>query len=107
MKWYNPLTWFPFARAARQTLIYIVLALSGPALTICVMWTLEVVERFAGVSAERRLEAYVELAKPLGWSLLIIIVALACFVSIRAIKIGPLEASGGEQQDGEKEKTPE
>ena len=102
MKWYNPLTWLPYTRPGRQTLIYIVLALCGPALTVCIMHILDVVEKFPDTTGEARLTAYVELAKPLTWSLLIIVVALACFVSIRAIKIGPdgLEASSRDQGDG-------
>lgn len=96
MKWYNPWTWFPYGRSGRQTLLYIVLALCGPALTGCLLWILRVVETFPDTTGEQRLEAYVDLSKPLGWALLIIVVALACFVSIRAVKIGPLEASSRE-----------
>lgn len=103
MKWYNPFTWIPFTRAGRQTLIYLALFGCGPALTWCIMRTLDVVEKFPNTTGEARLAAYVELAKPLTWSLLIIIVALACFVSIRAIKIGKdgLEAESQENPDGE------
>lgn len=98
MKWYNPWTWVPFTHQGRQTLIYITLALCGPALTFCIMWALSVVEQFPGTSGEARLAAYVELAKPMTWALLIIVVALACFVSIRAIRIGKdgLSAEGGD-----------
>lgn len=87
MTW-NPLTWLPFSHAGRQTLMYLVLALCGPALTACIMKALAVVERFPGTTGAQRLTAYVELAKPLTWALLIIVTALACFVSIRAVRIG-------------------
>lgn len=92
---FNPLTWLPFTREGRQTLIYIVLALCGPALTGCIMWALKVVETFPGTTGEQRLNAYVKLSEPIGWSLLIIVTALACFVSIRSIK-GP----GGTEVQG-------
>ncbi len=86
MTW-NPLTWLPWTREGRQTLIYLVLALCGPALTVCIMWALSVIETFPGTTGQQRLDAYVSLAAPLGWSLIIIVLALSCFVSIRAIKI--------------------
>lgn len=90
---------FPFTREARQTLMYLVLAGCGPALTGCIMWALSVVEVFPGTSGDARLAAYVDLAKPLGWGLMIIIIALACFVSIRAIKVGKdgIEAQSNDQ----------
>ena len=87
MTW-NPLTWIPWLRDGRQTLIYVTLALCGPALTACIMWALNVVEHFPGADGEARLAAYVDLAKPLTWALMVIVLALACFVSIRAIKVG-------------------
>lgn len=93
MKWFNPWTWVPWTREGRQTLLYIVLALCGPALTGCLLWALDVVRVFPGTTGEQRLDAYVELSKPIGWALMVIVVALSCFVSIRAIKIGPLEAT--------------
>jgi len=96
---------FPFTREGRQTLVYITLAGCGPALTACIMWALSVIEKFPGASAEQRLDRYVELAYPLTWGLLLIVLALACFVSIRAVKLEAgkdgvkLDASG--DGDGE------
>jgi hypothetical protein len=99
MKWYSPLSWLPYTREGRQTLIYLVLAGCGPALCFCLMWILQVVETFPGASGEQRLAAYVELAKPMGWSLIIIVLALACFVSIRSIKgPGGFEAQGRDDE---------
>jgi hypothetical protein len=95
MTW-NPLTWLPFSRGGRQTLLALVFALCGPALTLCVLWILDTVRGFPGASGEARLDAYVKLAQPVGWSLIIIVVALACYISIRSFKAGPtgIEASG-------------
>lgn len=85
---FNPLTWVPWTRLGRQTLLTIVFALCGPALTACVMWALSIVRDFPGASADQRLDAYVKLAQPIGWSLIIIVVALAAYISIRSIKAG-------------------
>lgn len=86
MTW-NPLSWLPFTRNGRQTLIYLTLAGCGPALSYMVWHILDVVEKFPGAGAEQRLSSYVELAQYVFWSLVIIVMALAAFVSIRALKI--------------------
>lgn len=100
MNW-NPITWWPWSRGGRQTLLTLVFALCGPALTACLMWILDVVRTFPGASADKRLDAYAELAKPVGWSLLIITVALACYISIRSFKAGPtgIEAESNDNGD--------
>lgn len=87
---------FPFTREGRHTLLYITISLCAPALTIFSMWAMSVVERFPGVPAQERLDAYVKLATLIAVDLLIMVVALACFVSIRSLKIGAngLEADG-------------
>lgn len=86
---------FPFTREGRQSLIYIVLAGCGPALTLVVIWAMSLTER-AGQWA-----IFASLADKVAWGLLLIVLALACFVSIRAIKIGKngIEATG--DGDGE------
>jgi hypothetical protein len=90
---------FPFTREGRQTLIYLTLAGCGPALTGVVIWAMHVIETFPDADAAQRLDKFADLAFIIGAGLLIITVALACFVSIRAIKIGRdgLEATGGEE----------
>lgn len=95
MNW-NPLTWLPFSREGRQTLIYLVLAGCGPALTLTVIWAMRVIRDWETVSAAARLDKFASLAMVLAAALVIIVIALACFVSIRAIKIGRdgIEASG-------------
>lgn len=81
---------FPFTREGRQTLIYLVLAGCGPALTLILIWAMRLTEQ-AGQWA-----IFAALADKVAWALLLIVLALACFVSIRAVKIGKdgIEAKG-------------
>lgn len=89
---------FPFTRAGRQTLIYLILAGCGPALTAVTIWAMRVIRDWNEVNPAVRLERFASLAMVMASALVIIVIALACFVSIRAIKIGKdgIEASGGE-----------
>lgn len=87
MTW-NPLTWLPWSVNGRRTLLTIVFAACGPALTACIMWALNVVKTFPGTTGEQRLAAYVKLAEPVTWSLIIIVIALASYISIRSFKAG-------------------
>lgn len=98
MRWYNPLTWLPYTREGRQTLIYLALAGCGPALTVVMIWAMQVIRDWNEASAAARLDKFATLAYLIGASLLIIVTALACFVSIRAVKISKdgFEATGGE-----------
>lgn len=79
---------FPFSREGRQTLIYIVLAGCGPALTGVLIWAMVVIREWEGINPDRRLDQFAKISFMLALGLLIIIIALACFVSIRAVKIG-------------------
>lgn len=98
MIWYNPLTWFPYSREGRQTLIYLTLAGCGPALTLAMVWAMQTIRGWSEASATARLDKFAVLAYLIGAALLIIVTALACFVSIRAVKISKdgFEATGGE-----------
>lgn len=89
---------FPFTRDGRQTLIYIVLALCGPVLTVCTLWAMREIELWTDVSAAERLDRFCLLAYMNSIGLLIIVAALSCFVSIRAIKISRdgFEATGSQ-----------
>ena len=89
---------FPFTREGRQTLVYLTLAGCGPALTFVIVWALGVIRDFNGADAAQRLDKFATLATIIASALVIIVIALSCFVSIRAIKIGKdgIEASGGE-----------
>ena len=78
----------PLSRAGRQTLVYLCLAGSGPALTGIIIWALVTVRDWAGVDAAVKLARFATLTTYIAVSLLIIVIALACFVSIRAVKIG-------------------
>lgn len=73
---------FPFTREGRQTLVYLVFAGCGPALTLLVRWAM-------GQALDRKLiDVFGSLANKVADALLIIVIGLACFVSIRAIKVG-------------------
>lgn len=78
---------FPFTHEGRQTLVYIVLALSGPALTAVVMWAMAITR-----DADQW-QIFGSMADKVSWSLFVIVCSLACFVSIRAIRIGKDGAS--------------
>lgn len=91
----------PFSRDARHTLLYLVIALCGPSLTIMGWWAMDEIRTFPDTTGEARLEAFAKLATMAMGGLLIIVIALSCFVSIRAIKIGlngiEAQGSGGDQ----------
>lgn len=86
---------FPFSRDGRQTLIYLVFAGAGPALTALVIWAMD----------RALLHKMFGLFRDLSWfvatSMMIVVIGLSMFVSIRAIKVGKdgLEASGQPDQE--------
>jgi hypothetical protein len=86
----------PLSTAGRQTLVYLVFAGAGPALTGLIVWAMYAIRAWQGASAISRLDRFAALANLVAAGMLVIVVALACFVSIRAIKIGAhgLEATG-------------
>jgi lysylphosphatidylglycerol synthetase-like protein (DUF2156 family) len=74
---------FPFTRDGRQTLIYLVFALAGPALTAVVIWAMvKALEQVALWATFR------DLALIVAAALMVVVIGLAMFVSIRAIKVG-------------------
>lgn len=75
-------TLFPFTHDGRQTLIYIVLSFAGPALTLLTWWAMNIA-RLAG-----QWHIFGVMSDWVVWSLFVIVCALACFVSIRAVQIG-------------------
>lgn len=83
---------FPFSHEGRQTLVYLIFAGAGPALTV-VVWL-----AMGALAAARQWDGYMRLATIVALALLIIVTGLGMFVSIRAIKIGGLlDAQGGGQ----------
>ena len=84
----------PLSRDGRQSLIYLVFAGAGPATSLVSGWAMALAYR-AGQWA-----TFADLALLNAAGNLIIVTALAMFVSIRAIKIGRdgLEANGGGDQ---------
>jgi succinate dehydrogenase hydrophobic anchor subunit len=79
---------FPFTREGRQTLVYLVMAGCGPALTAVVIWAMYVIRWWPDATADARLDKFAQLALCVAAALIIIVIALSCFVSIRAIKGG-------------------
>jgi hypothetical protein len=82
----------PFNHQSRQTLIYLVFAGAGPALTVTVIWAmLEALER------PKLWSTFSHLSLIVASAMLVIVVGLGMFVSIRAVRIGKdgFEASGG------------
>ena len=97
MKWYNPWTWFPWTRQGRQTLIYLAYAGAGPALCLIVIWAME-------RSLSMRLFAtFTELSRYVAWALLVSVAGLASFVSLRAVKMGPIEVEGSPDRGDDEE----
>lgn len=88
---------FPFTREGRQTLVYLCLAGCGPALTLIVIWAMHLSED-AGQWA-----IFADLANKVAWALLVIVLALACFVSIRAIKLDVKDGTAEVKGDGDGE----
>lgn len=86
---------FPFTHEGRQTLIYLVFAGSGPALTALVLWIMR------EALARRLFGVFGNMAWLVGWSLFVIVCGLGMFVSIRAIKLGKdgFSAEGGTPDD--------
>jgi hypothetical protein len=86
-------SWFPFGFAGRQTLIYLIFAGAGPALTLLVIWAMQ------QALAAKLTDVFKSLAQEVSLAHLIVVIGLAMFVAIRSLKIGPdgLEAQGDAQ----------
>ncbi|MES2903997.1 MAG: hypothetical protein V4696_07415 [Pseudomonadota bacterium] len=82
----------PFTQQGRQTLVYLVFAGCGPALTCVVIWAM-----WQSLKRTALFPTFSYLALIVASALLIIVTGLAMFVSIRAVKLGRdgFEASGG------------
>ncbi len=91
----------PLTMAGRQTLVYLVFAGSGPALTVLIIWAMRAIRDWQGADAADKLARFAFLAQYVAIALLILVVALACFVSIRAIKVGKDGLEATSQNDGE------
>ena len=74
--------WVPFTHDGRQTLIYLIFAGAGPALTLV---GLHILEQTEGAG---QWGIYATQARIFGWSLFVIVAGLGMFVSIRSFKIG-------------------
>lgn len=65
-------------------------------LTALVWWAMTVIRGWSEVGALERLDRFAKLSYILAAALMVFVIALACFVSIRAIKVGKdgIEATG-------------
>lgn len=95
---------FPFSFAGRQTLIYLVFAGAGPAITLLLIWAMR------QSLAAKLWDQFTHLSNELALAHLIVVIGLAMFVSIRSLKIGPdgIEAqreadAGGSDEDPPKQ----
>jgi hypothetical protein len=79
---------FPFSHEGRQTLVYICLAWAAPIICGMVLWAMRAIRDWGDAPAVDRLNRFADIADRLSWGLVLILVAYACFVSIRAVKIG-------------------
>lgn len=73
---------FPFTHEGRQTLIYLMFSLSTVVLTLIVWWAMN--EFFLA----RQWGHGAALANKVAWALLMSVGGYACFVSVRAIRLG-------------------
>lgn len=73
---------FPFSQEGRQTLVYLIFAGAGPALTLI---GISILDRTQGIYWP----VFAEMARIFGWSLFVIVASLGLYVSIRSFKIGP------------------
>lgn len=81
---------FPFTLEGRQTLIYLMFSLAGPAVSLMTLWAMNEALKHDLDSA------FINLAYVVGWCLVIAVSGLAMFVSLRAVKLGKdgFEAKG-------------
>ena len=88
MKWYSPLSWFPWTQEGRATAVYLGFLWSGPTLTALLRWSMGEIEFFPGAAADQRLAAFARLADKVVDGVLLVGIVYACFISIRALKVG-------------------
>jgi membrane protease YdiL (CAAX protease family) len=73
---------FPFTQDGRQTLIYLMFSLSTGLLTLIVWWAMDRL-----FDAKQWIPGK-QLADKVAWALLMSVGGYACFVSVRAIRLG-------------------
>ncbi len=98
MKWFNPFTWFPWSQEGRATAVYLGFLWSVPALTALLRWAMGEIATFPGAEAGERLTRFANLADKIVDGVLLGMIVYACFISIRALKVGKdgLDVHGNE-----------
>ncbi len=85
MNW-NPISWFPFSKDGRATLVYIFFAGSVPVIFGGIIWALSQI-RWFDAPASDRLDKFYQITMWLAYGFLLGMVAYTAFVSIRALKV--------------------
>ena len=100
MNW-RPITWFPFTKDGRATLIYIAFAGSVPALTALIAWILYTIRWFDAPAIER-LERFYQISMRVTIGFLLGMLVYGAFVSLRAFKASKdgLEFNSKDDADG-------
>ncbi len=100
MNW-NPLSWFPFTKDGRATLIYVFFALSVPALCGMLVYVLYTIRWFDAPALDR-LERFYQIGMRITIAMLLGMLAYAAFVSFRAFKAGKdgVEMNSKDEEDG-------
>lgn len=78
---------FPFTHEGRATLVYLMFAGAGPAVMFAIIYGLRTIRDWTGAPAIQRLDRFAEIVDKLGWGMVIVLVTMACFISIRAFKL--------------------
>jgi len=86
IKWLKQ--FLPFTTDGRATLIYVMFAGAGPAVMGAIIYAMRTIRNWTAAPANQRLDLFAGIADKLAWGLLIVLVTLACFISIRAIRFG-------------------
>ena len=92
MSW-NPISWLPFTKDGRATLIYIFFAFSVPALCGMLVYVLYTIRWFDAPALDR-LERFYQIGMRVTLAMLLGMLAYAAFVSFRAFKAGKDVAGG-------------
>lgn len=92
MNW-NPISWFPFGKDGRATLVYIFFAGSVPVILGAIVWALYLIRWWNDAPALARLEKFYNITMWLSYGFMLGMVAYAAFVSIRAAKFNAKEGT--------------
>lgn len=99
MRW-NPLTWFPFTKDGRATLIYLTFAGSVPALTAILVYVLYTIRWFDAPAIDR-LERFYQIGMRITLAVLLSMLIYGAFISLRAFKASKDGVEFDSKDDGD------